>query len=264
MKPLALLIPGLDGTGEMFYRQIAALSSSHRVLAWKFSERSGFDFRDLVEELGEGTAGQEPGSILVVGESFGGTIAMHYVLAYPERVSRLALINTFPYYRPRRRILLGRRLVPLLRVKRLQSIKNFIVDRVLANEGVPKEDREVYRRIVQLVNFGAYQRRLELVQQVDLRPRLHEIMVPTLLFASGRDKIVPSIAEARFMASRIPDPGPASISAVPRARALSQSPARPTSSICASTSHDRAATGATASVIRFGHSNRHGPAKAGH
>jgi pimeloyl-ACP methyl ester carboxylesterase len=205
MKPLALLIPGLDGTGEMFYRQIAALSSSHRVLAWKFSERSGFDFRDLVEELGDGTAGEEPGSILVVGESFGGTIAMHYVLAYPERVSRLALINTFPYYRPRRRILLGRRLVPLLRVKRLQSIKNFIVDRVLTHEGVPKEDREVYRRIVQLVNFGAYQRRLELVQQVDLRPRLHEIMVPTLLFASGRDKIVPSIAEARFMASRIPD-----------------------------------------------------------
>ena len=205
MKPLALLIPGLDGTGEMFYRQIAALSSRHRVLAWKFSERSSFDFRDLVEELGEGTAGEEPGSILVVGESFGGTIAMHYVLAYPERVSRLALINTFPYYRPRRRILLGRRLVPLLRVKRLQSIKNFIVDRALAHEGVPEEDRKVYRRIVQLVNFGAYQRRLELVQQVDLRPRLHEITVPTLLFASGRDKIVPSIAEARFMASCIPD-----------------------------------------------------------
>jgi pimeloyl-ACP methyl ester carboxylesterase len=205
MKPLALLIPGLDGTGEMFYRQIAALSPCHRVLAWKFRDRSSFDFHDLVEELGEGTAGEEPGSILVVGESFGGTVAIHYVLAYPERVSCLALINTFPYYRPRRRILLGRRLVPFLRVKGLKNIKDFIVDRVLAREGVPEEDRETYRRIVQLVNLGAYQRRLELVQQVDLRPRLHEIAVPTLLFASGLDKIVSSIMEARFMASRIPD-----------------------------------------------------------
>lgn len=205
MKPLALLIPGLDGTGEMFYRQIGALSSRYRVVAWKFKDRSSFDFRDLVEELAEGTAGEEPGSILLVGESFGGTVAMHYVLTYPERVSRLALINTFPYYRPRRRILWGRRLVPLLTMKGARHLKNFIVDRVLAREGVPEPDRKVYRRIVQMVHPGAYRRRLELVQRVDLRARLHEITVPTLLFASGRDKIVPSVTEARLMASCFPD-----------------------------------------------------------
>ena len=37
-----------------------------------------------------------------------------------------------------------------------------------------------------------------------MRARLGEIRARTLLFASGRDKIVPSLAEARFMASRIP------------------------------------------------------------
>jgi pimeloyl-ACP methyl ester carboxylesterase len=35
--------------------------------------------------------------------------------------------------------------------------------------------------------------------------RLSEIKVPTLLFASGRDKLVPSAQEGRFMAARIPN-----------------------------------------------------------
>jgi pimeloyl-ACP methyl ester carboxylesterase len=44
-----------------------------------------------------------------------------------------------------------------------------------------------------------------LARDVDLRAKLTLVSVPTLLFASGRDKIVPSIEEARFMSTRIPD-----------------------------------------------------------
>src|SRR5881628_3085334 len=98
VKPLALLIPGLDGTGRLYYRQIDSLSQGNRARAWEFKPRAHFTFSDLVDELAEGTSGEEPKSIAVVGESFGGTVAMHFALAFPERIRCLVLINSFAFY----------------------------------------------------------------------------------------------------------------------------------------------------------------------
>lgn len=203
-KPLALLIPGLDGTGMMYYRQLEALSVHYRVLPWRFRPRAHFGLSDLTRELAEGTVGEPPGTLLVVGESFGGLIALDYVLSYPERVRLLILVNAFPYYRHRLRIRLARALVPLLEYRIAQRAKDFIVDRALLAEGIPEEDRRRYHEIVRQIHPAAYRCRLALTQRADLRPRLANIPVPTLLLASGRDKIVPSVAEAHFMAARIP------------------------------------------------------------
>jgi pimeloyl-ACP methyl ester carboxylesterase len=203
-KPLALLIPGLDGTGRLYYRQLEGLSARYRVRAWEFCRRDAFDFADLVQELAEGTAGEAPGSILVVGESFGGPVALHYVLAYPERVRALALVNSFPAYRRKIRIRLACRLAFLLNWRVVRRLKDSVAERILAGEGILPEDRRRYHEIIQLIHRPAYQCRLELVRDVALRHRLSEISVPTCIFTSGRDKIVPSRTEGRFMASRIP------------------------------------------------------------
>src|SRR5512135_1556794 len=93
VKPLALLIPGLDGTGRLFCQQVAPLQARYRVCAWEFRRRSRFDLADLVEELDEGTRQEAPGTIAVVGESFGGAVAISFVLACPERVRSLTLVN---------------------------------------------------------------------------------------------------------------------------------------------------------------------------
>jgi pimeloyl-ACP methyl ester carboxylesterase len=167
-----------------------------------------------MRELGEGTECEDPGSILVVGESFGGVLAMHYVLDYPQRVRRLILVNTFPYYPRRVRIRLARLLAPLLHWGASRKIKDHIVDRILILEGIQKSDLEQYHKIIREVDLQEYCRRLRLVQQIDLRSRLPEIAVPTIILAAGRDKLVPSTREARFMASRIPQ---ATVHEFPRA-----------------------------------------------
>jgi pimeloyl-ACP methyl ester carboxylesterase len=205
VKPLALLIPGLDGTGRLYYGQVDSLSQRHRVLAWEFKRRANFTFSDLVEELAEGTSGEEPKSIAVVGESFGGTVAMHFALAFPERIRCLVLINSFAFYTRRFRLLIGLLLAPMLQWKGIRNIKDYVTDSVLAREGVSPEDRRRYREIVQEVDLAAYRRRLALVREVDLRARLKEISVPTRVLASGRDKIVPSVSQGGFMTSCIPD-----------------------------------------------------------
>lgn len=205
MKPLALLIPGLDGTGLLYYRQVKPLEEHYRVLAWRFQPRAVFDYRELIEELACSTLDEPPDSVVVVGESFGGTIALHYALTYAEKVSRLVLINAFSTYKHRIRIRLGCSLAPLLKWKGIHELKNFIVDRTLALEGIRLEDRKRYRECISQVYHPAYCRRLQLAREVDLRSRLQSVAIPTLIFASGRDKIVPSVEEARFMCTRIPD-----------------------------------------------------------
>ncbi len=80
-KPLILLIPGLDGTGRFFDSQLDSLSQTYRPLPWAFRPRADFDFPDLVRELAPAVRNEAPGSVTVVGESFGGAVALHFVLA---------------------------------------------------------------------------------------------------------------------------------------------------------------------------------------
>jgi pimeloyl-ACP methyl ester carboxylesterase len=203
LRPLALLLPGLDGSGRLYYRQVPLLEPRYRVRAWAYGVGLR-DYPELVRELAEATAGEPEGSIALVGESFGGTVALQFALDYPGRLRGLTLVNAFPYYRRQARIRLACRLAPLLRFRAALALKDAVAARVLALEGVAAADRRRYREIVAQVDRAGYVRRLELVRDVDLRPRLAEIRVPTFVCASGRDKIVPSRTEARLMAGRIP------------------------------------------------------------
>ena len=204
VKPLALLIPGLDGTGRLYRRQVPALSERYRVRPWEFQRRARFDYQDLIAELGEGTAGEKAGSMVVIGESFGGPVAMGFALAYPERVRTLLLVNTFPVYRQRLRIRTACRLSGLLSWPGISQVKDVVAGAILVLEGVPRDARALYFDTIRKVDLEAYRRRLELVRDVDLTDRLADITVPTIILAAGRDKIVPSASEGRFMASRIP------------------------------------------------------------
>jgi pimeloyl-ACP methyl ester carboxylesterase len=202
-RPLALLIPGLDGTGRFFEFQLEALSHRFRALPWAYPRRAGFSFEDLVRDLGEATASEPAGSVTVVGESFGGAVALHFVLAFPARIHRLGLINTFCHYDRRIRITLGYWLSPLLLWRGIRGLKNFVGDSLLAAEGISTDGRRLYREVVARVDPVAYRRRLQLVREVDLRGLLPGISVPTVILVSGRDKVVPSVSSAAFMASRI-------------------------------------------------------------
>jgi pimeloyl-ACP methyl ester carboxylesterase len=202
-KPLALLIPGLDGTGELFYRHLEALASRYRVRPWSYGPAAEFSLNDLTLALAEETRNEAPGSILVVAESFGGLVALDFVLNHSERVGQLILINTFPYYRGKIRVWLAGVLTPLLLHKSARYVKDIVVENTLRLEGIPAPDRRRYQDAIRRVSLPGYRQRLRLIRRVDLRPRLEEIAIPTVLLAAGRDKIVPSIREAAFMASRM-------------------------------------------------------------
>jgi pimeloyl-ACP methyl ester carboxylesterase len=67
--------------------------------------------------------------------------------------------------------------------------------------------RDEIRRFMELTASASqegYCNRLQVLTQYDVRQRLHDIRVPTLFLASSQDHLVPSVAQAQYMAARVP------------------------------------------------------------
>ena len=97
-RPVLLYLPGIEGTGYSLSRQTEELSSDFNVkwLTVPADDRTPFDslvqfVRDAIE------AESSPGGVYVVGESFGGVLALNVALGStarpPKNLKGLVLIN---------------------------------------------------------------------------------------------------------------------------------------------------------------------------
>src|SRR5215470_9574899 len=78
--PPLIYIAGLDGSGQLFFKQTAELAERYRVVAFTLRESRRFTYDDLaddvaaiIDDLGERRA-------TIVGESFGGTVSLWFAL----------------------------------------------------------------------------------------------------------------------------------------------------------------------------------------
>jgi len=82
-------VPGLNGTGELFYRQMPSLQQTYRVATYRLRDDAptlGVLADDLASVI-EHVAPAERRAI-VVGESFGGAVALTLALTYPDASPR--------------------------------------------------------------------------------------------------------------------------------------------------------------------------------
>jgi len=203
--PLLIYVAGIDGTGQLLFKQIPALTHSYQVVTFRSREQGQFTYEDLTDDVAAiiQALGEERATIL--GESFGGTVALNFALRYPQMVERLVVINSFPRFRGRFTIKAGANLASgfpfrlLWPVRRLASALGLFVD------GVNREDRRLFWKAIRTVSGEGYARRLQLIAELDIEPRLSEIQAPTLFIAGEKDLLIPSVREALWMASRMPN-----------------------------------------------------------
>ena len=202
--PLLIYIAGLDGTGKLFFKQLPSLSPSYRVVTYRSREDARFTYEDLtgdvawiIHSLGENRA-------VIVGESFGGTVALSFALRYPEMVERLVVVNSFPRFRSRLKIRLAARLARVLPFRFIRPVRMAASSLGLYVDGVTGEDRRRFFEAIGAVKGEGYARRLQLIAEFDAEERLSEIKAPTLFIAGEKDWLIPSVNEARAMAARIP------------------------------------------------------------
>jgi pimeloyl-ACP methyl ester carboxylesterase len=199
-----VLVPGMDGTGQLFYRQVPLLARTHRVATYALRNHApslGVLASDLVNVIE--AAAPETRRAVVVGESFGGALALHLALTAPSHVSALVILNSFPHFAPQIRLRLARwalRAVPwgmMGFVRRLTAFR-------LHSSHTHRHEIERFLALTARASRSGYLNRLDLLTRYDVRGRLHEIRVPTLFLAADQDHLVPSVKQARFMAARVP------------------------------------------------------------
>jgi pimeloyl-ACP methyl ester carboxylesterase len=199
-----VLVSGLDGTGQLFYRQVPLLARSYRVATFALRDRADTMDR-LVADLGQVIDAVSPADrrAILVGESFGGALAMSFALARPEQVDALVVLNSFPHFTPQVRLhlaMLGLRALPwgaMALVRRLTSFR-------LHSRHTRRLEIETFMKLTASASREGYLTRLKLLTHYDLREQLRELRPPTLFLAAEDDHLVPSVAEARYMAERVP------------------------------------------------------------
>jgi 3-oxoadipate enol-lactonase len=203
--PLLIYIAGMDGTGELFYKQIPALSQTYRVLTFRLPDKPDATLEDLTDDVAAIIRDLNETKAFIVGESFGGTIAMTFAIRYPAMTERLIVINSFPYYRGRFRINLAAGLSSIATFQMALPFRLAMASLGLWLDGVTREDRRKVLQALRSIEMKSYARRLRLIAEVNLKDRLAEIQAPTLFIAATRDLLVPSVREARFMQSQVPN-----------------------------------------------------------
>lgn len=131
-------------------------------------------------------------SVVVVGISMGGALALQMALDYPELVSRLILINTFSHLRPKR---LKTWVYFAVRFAMIHIIGLEAQARAVANHLFPSPTdaalREIFITQIGQADPAGYRAAMRALARFNVSRRLKEIAIPTLVITGEGDNTVP-------------------------------------------------------------------------
>jgi pimeloyl-ACP methyl ester carboxylesterase len=193
----------MDGTGLLFYRQVPLIAPSYRVATYALRETATTmdvlvaDLRRVIETVSDARRA------IVIGESFGGTLAMSFALAEPDYVSGLVVLNSFPHFAPQIRLHAAICAVAAMPWGAMGIVRRFTAFRLHSRHTHPQEIQRFMELTSRAGRLG-YLNRLKILTRYDIRGRLHELRPPTLFLAAEEDHLIPAVRQARYMAARVP------------------------------------------------------------
>jgi pimeloyl-ACP methyl ester carboxylesterase len=202
--PPLIYVPGLDGTGLLFYRQIRLLRHRFRIITFRLrDEAKEMDtlITDLRRHLDRVVPDGTP--VVMVGESFGGALAMSFALAHPERVQELVILNSFTRITPRATLYLALGAMRLVPWHTMQWVRSLTAWR-LHSAHTHRDEIARFLLLTRATTREGYRNRLRILTRYDVRAALPHLRVPTLYLAADEDHLIPSVREARYMVSRVP------------------------------------------------------------
>lgn len=203
MKDPLVLVPGIDGTGLLFYRQLPALSRGFSVTTTRHRDDAR-TMDDLVEDLHRAIEAASPERpVTMLGESFGGALTLSYALTHPERVERIVIVNSFAHFGSQARLWLGYHLLRATPWGMMRLVRQINARRMHSPQ-TEREEIERFHELMRATTRQGYLSRMRILRDYDIRDRLPSLQVPALFLAADRDTLVPSVEQARLMSELSP------------------------------------------------------------
>lgn len=180
-----VLLPGMDGTGELFDAFAQAVRAETQIV--RYPADRALDYSELEQLVISELSPQEP--YLLLGESFSGPIALSIAARRPACLRGVVLCCSFARN-------------PRPGLGPLRGLVNWLPNRppidplmwFLAGRFSTTELRQTFSEALVQVSPSALRARITAVIGVDVVPKLHSIAVPLLYLRASEDRVVPAAA----------------------------------------------------------------------
>lgn len=189
-----VLLPGMDGTGELFFPLTRALETHIPTKIVRYPNRP-LDYSEHEAFVRE----QLPrdGAFVVLGESFSGPIAISLAADPPQGMIGYVMCVSFVTC-PRAALEVLRPLIPLTFLNR---VPRFVAQYSLMDGRGSAELLDAHQRALREVSNATLRARLKAISHIDVRERLKQVNLPGLYLRGTRDRVVPERCARQFMES---------------------------------------------------------------
>lgn len=202
--PAVLFIPGADGIRETFRFQVPAIAMAHRVVCADLRGKLAADqtFDRFVDDVTELVDRLELGTVTIVGQSLGGSIAMRFAVRYPDRVRTLVISNSLTRI-SYEHVGLNRTALTPVAMMTTRYLPTWLARWCAAIwsrlEVWVFDDSPGSSRVIDYVLWtgprtvpaAVSQDRVDRLKSLDLRPEIQSITAPTLVVKGPRDHYTP-------------------------------------------------------------------------
>lgn len=194
---ILVLLPGMDGTGELFAPFIAAIGDGIEVQVIRYPTDRPLGYRELESFTRERLPKKE--SFVLLAESFSGPIAISIAASRPPNLVGLVLCNTFAR-NPRPELAAFAPLVGLLPLK-LPPVA--VLGHYLLGPFATPALLSALSAALAQVSTAVLRARIKALLKVDVSAKLPAIKIPLLYLLADQDKVVPKAA-AELILEAIP------------------------------------------------------------
>ncbi len=180
-SPNILLLPGMDGTGELLQDLRKVLSASHEVQVVAYPKSQPLDYNQLTNFVMEQAPNER---FVVLGESFSGPIAIEVAIQRKELVAGLILASSFARHP------LPSPLASIAKLLDLSWIPRSIIEAALLGSAGTSEDKTALARVLSHIPRDIMRVRMVEALRVDKLNRLGEVHCPTLCLAGRLDRLI--------------------------------------------------------------------------
>jgi pimeloyl-ACP methyl ester carboxylesterase len=197
-RQILLLLPGLLCDARLWAPQQAALSDLADIVIADLTRSDSL--RAMAEAAMASVPADRP--VAVAGLSMGGYVAMEIARAWPERVSRLALLDTRAHPDSEATAAVRRDLLSFARQGRFKGVTPRLLPSLIHPSRVT--DTELTRSVMDMAEAvgreGFFRQMRAIMGRADPRPGLAQVRCPTLVLCGREDRRTPPEDSAEIAA----------------------------------------------------------------